>query len=182
MRKFLIPLLLFVAAGCASSHPLPDPCTLLTRETVQKVQGAPFVEATKSSTSQGNLTAAQCFYRLDEQSRSVVLELTSAGSPHATHELWERQFEPGGEREEREREEERGEREIHGIEVHGVGEDAIWSGNRVSGVLYVRTRDAILRISVGGAGGQKEKMERAMELGREAVGRMAVGRQVERND
>jgi hypothetical protein len=171
MRKFLIFLPLFVAAGCATSRPLPDPCSLLTRETVQKVQGAPFVEATKTVQTQGNVTVAQCFYRLEEGVRSVTLELTSAGSPHATHELWERQFEPGGEREEREREEESG-KEVHGIEVHGVGDDALWSGNRVSGVLYVRTRDAILRISIGGSGKQQDKMEKAMELGRAAVGRM----------
>lgn len=171
MRKSLILLALLVCGGCASSRPLPDPCMLLTAADVQKVQGAPLVEATKSIQTQGKVTVAQCFYRVEEGVRSVTLELTSAGSPHATHELWERQFEPGGEREERDREEESG-KELHGIEVHGVGDDALWSGNRVSGVLYVRTRDAILRISIGGAGKQQEKMEKAMELGRRAVARM----------
>lgn len=171
MRKLMILLSLLAALGCATSRPLPDPCTLLTSETVKKVQGEPFVAATKSVQTQGNVTVAECFYRLEEGARSVTLELTSAGSPHATRELWEHQFEPGGEREEREREEESG-KEVHGIEVHGVGDDALWAGNRVSGVLYVRTRDAILRISIGGSGKQQAKMEKAMELGREAVGRM----------
>lgn len=170
-RKLLILLVLIGSWGCASSRPLPDPCTLLTAADVQKVQGAAFVEATKSVQTQEKVTVAQCYFRLPEQVNSVTLELTIAGSAHATRELWERQFEPGGEREEREREEESG-KEVHGVEVHGVGDDALWSGNRVSGVLYVRTRDAILRISVGGAGKQQEKMEKAMELGRIAVGRM----------
>ena len=56
--------------------------------------------------------------------------------------------------------------------MKGIGEDAIWTGNRVSGALYVLTKDTILRISLGGIGTQELKVERAKMLARRVLPRL----------
>jgi hypothetical protein len=48
--------------------------------------------------------------------------------------------------------------------VSGVGDTAVWSGNRMSGALYVLKGNAIVRISVGGKGSEDEKIERSRKL------------------
>jgi hypothetical protein len=146
----------------ASAKPLPDPCTLLTISDVEQAQGNVYLQATKTVKTSGTVTVSQCYFRLADESRSVTLELTRAASPHATHELWEKQFESKEKGEE-------GEKETHGVEVKGLGEDAIWTGNRVSGALYVLTGDTILRISLGGIGTQELKVERAKMLARRVL-------------
>lgn len=157
-------------AVSASAKPLPDPCTLLTISDVEQAQGNVYLDATKSVKTSGGVTVSECYFRLAEASRSVTLELTRAESPHATHELWEKQFES----KEKEKGEEGG-NETHGVEVKGVGEDAIWTGNRVSGALYVLTPDTILRISLGGIGTQELKVERAKMLARRVLPKLAGG-------
>ena len=110
----------------------------------------------------GDVTVSQCYFRLPDPSRSITLELTTARN---LHELWEKQFEPGegGERESGEK---------HAIEVKRLGRDAFWSGNRVSGALYVLTRHTIMRISIGGAGDQATKLEHAKTLAKDALARI----------
>lgn len=156
--------------GCATSKPLPDPCTLLSISDVEQAQGNVYLDATKSVKTSGGVTVSQCYFRLPEASRSVTLELTRAGSAHATHELWEKQFEA---KEKEKDKHEEGENETHGIEVKDLGEDAIWTGNRVSGALYVLTNDTILRISLGGIGTQELKVERAKMLARRVLPKLA---------
>lgn len=165
--KWLCLLGVTVVVGCATSKPLPDPCTLLTVSDVEQAQGNVYLDATKSVKTSGGVTVSQCYFRLPEASRSVTLELTRAGSPNATRELWESQFEA----KEKEKGAE-GENETHGVEVKGIGDDAIWSGNRVSGALYVLTTNTILRISLGGIGTQELKVERAKMLARRVLPRL----------
>jgi hypothetical protein len=171
MREMFVKSLFFLAVtvftASASAKPLPDPCTLLTIADVEQAQGNVYLEATKSVKTSGGVTVSECYFRLAEASRSVTLELTRAESPHATHELWEKQFES----KEKEKGEE-GENELHGVEVKGIGDDAIWTGNRVSGALYVLTGDTILRISLGGIGTQELKVERAKMLAKRALAKM----------
>lgn len=147
-----------------AAQPLPDPCKLLTVADVEQAQGNVYLDASKSVKTSGGVTVAQCYFRLAEASRSVTLELTRAQSAHETHKLWETQFEA----KEKEKSEE-GENETHGVEVKGIGEDAIWTGNRVSGALYVLTKSTILRISLGGIGTQELKVERAKMLARRVL-------------
>jgi hypothetical protein len=165
----LIPLLFFF--GCASGGPPPDPCTLLTPADVFAVQGERFADAVKNVQARERVTVAQCFYAMPERANSITLEVTTAPN---VPELWEKQFEPSEERE-RERGESEGEREgneRHVIEVKGIGRDAFWGGNRVSGALYVLAPHAILRISIGGAGNQTTKMEKAKALASKALEKM----------
>lgn len=168
--KWLWLFALAVPGVCAAAQPLPDPCKLLTVSDVEQAQGNVYLDTAKSEKTSGGVTVSQCYYRLAEASRSVTLELTRAASPHATHELWEKQFE-SKEKESKEKGEE-GENETHGVEVKGIGEDALWTGNRVSGALYVLTKDLILRISLGGIGTQELKVERAKMLARRVLPRL----------
>jgi hypothetical protein len=170
-ERFLKLLCLFgltIPVVCAAAQSLPDPCKLLTISDVEQAQGNVYLQATKSVKTSGSVTVAQCYFRLAEESRSVTLELTRAASPHATHELWKKQFEAKEEAKEKEKGEE-AENETHGVEVKGIGEDAIWTGNRVSGALYVLTGNTILRISLGGIGTQELKVERAKMLARRVL-------------
>src|SRR5689334_19144436 len=167
--KWLLLLALTIPCVAAAAQPLPDPCKLLTVSDVEQAQGNVYLDASKSVKTSGGVTVSQCYFRLAEASRSVTLELTRAASPHETHKLWETQFES----KEREKGEE-GENETHGIEVKGIGEDAIWTGNRVSGALYVLTPNTILRISLGGIGTQELKVERAKMLARRVLPKLAA--------
>ena len=168
--KLLYLLLLAVPLLSLNAQPLPDPCKLLTISDVEQAQGNVYLDTAKSVKTSGGVTVSQCYYRLAEASRSVTLELTRAASPHKTHELWEKQFESKEkESKEKEKKGEEGENETRGVEVKGIGEDAIWTGNRVSGALYVLTKDLILRISLGGIGTQELKVERAKMLARRVL-------------
>src|SRR5438270_12937610 len=91
--KWLVLLGLTIPVVCVAAGPLPDPCKLLRISDVEQAQGNVYLDTAKSVKTSGGVTVAQCYYRLAEESRSVTLELTRAASPHATHELWEKQFE-----------------------------------------------------------------------------------------
>lgn len=171
-RKLLIGLSLLTVFGCAaaSPRPLPDPCSLLDASDIHLAQGGVLADAQKSVKTSGDVAVAQCYFRVPEESRSVTLEITRASSPAATRALWKNQFEPKERDEREEREQKAG--EVHGVEVPGLGEDAMWTGNRVSGALYVRTPNTILRISLGGTGAPEVKLERAKLLARRAIQRL----------
>ena len=150
--KLLILLPLIVA--CASAPPAAppaDPCVFLTADDLKAVQGEAPVSANPTSHASGDTTVSQCFYLMPEQSKSVSVEITT--SPNI-YKIWERQFEP----------EESG--ETHALEVKDLGRDAFWGGNRVSGSLFVLTRDGIFKITVGGAGDTATKMEHSKALAR----------------
>ena len=157
--KLLIFMLLI--AACASAPQPTDPCDLLANDDILAIQGAAPLSAHATSHTSGDVTVSQCFYLLPEQSRSVTLEITTARN---VRELWEKQFEPN-EKQENEKEP----TETHAIEVKGIGRDAFWGGNRVSGALFVLTRGAILRVSIGGGGDVAMKMEHAKILTRAAL-------------
>jgi hypothetical protein len=66
----------------------------------------------------------------------------------------------------------RPEREAHAIRVAGVGDEAVWSGNRLAGALYVMKGETIVRVSVGGDASQEQKIERAKKLAARALRRL----------
>ena len=157
--KLLILLTLLVA--CASAPPAAtpaDPCAFLTAEEIQAVQGEAPVSQHATSHTSGNTTVSQCFYLMPEQSKSISVEITTSPNLHKT---WEQQFEPGEAKEENE-----STTETHAIEIKDLGTDALWGGNRVSGSLSMFTRDAIFKISIGGAGDIAMKMEQTKALAR----------------
>jgi hypothetical protein len=174
-RFTLAGLLLIVAAGCSTAAPATaevDACSLLTREEVAAVQGAMPSDAQGSVHASGDIRVAQCFFTLPDYASSVSLEVTTPirGSARS---LWKQRFaERDDEDEERREHGAAATPEVHSIEVEGVGRAARWTGNRVSGGLYVLTRSAILRISVGGPGDAATKITRAKQLAARAVARL----------
>jgi len=145
-------ILLVLLSACASAAP-KSPCSLLSREEIATIQGEMVVDAQETVQSHDGVRVAQCFYRTQTLANSVTLEVTTARN---IHELWEKQFEPD-EKHDRDS-------ELHSIEIKALGRDAVWTGNRVSGALYVLTRDAIMRISIGGPGVVQSKIEKSKEL------------------
>ena len=134
----------------------PDACQVLTKADLQAVQGEPFADA-KLTTRDGG---TQCFYELPTLVNSVSVDVKYSGA----RKFWDETFE----REHDESEE----KTAPPVKVRGVGSEAMWVSSRVAGSLYVRKGDALLRVSVGGAGGTKEKIERSKRLALKALARM----------
>jgi len=173
--------LALLAAACSGvsrgGGPPLDACTLLTAADLARVQGGSLQATIPSGDAGGTVATTQCFYRLDPFTSSVSLTLTRAGgSPAARRELrarWERLLHrQGDQRGEGERD--RGHEESGGswTPVAGLGEDAYLIAGRGSVTLYVLTRGAWLRVSVGGAGDPAAWSRKAQELARAALGRL----------
>jgi len=177
-------------AGAASSPSRGriDACSLLTAEDVKSVQGEAFKETKASEGSDNGMVVSQCFFSLPTFANSVNLAVMQKGEGNGARdprEFFEKTF-AGRAESEREREREKRERksatksreeeEKEGSaaqKVEGVGDEAFWTGNRVGGALYVLKHDAYIRVSIGGAGDQKTKIEKSKTLARLALKRLS---------
>lgn len=156
-------------AAALSPSAVPDEfaCGLLTKEEIQAVQGEPF-QSTKASQGPGpGLKVSQCYFELPTPVNSIVLTVTrkaDGAGGRDPRESWRELFYSERPRE-KDKEKEKEEGEGKGPEkVEGVGEEAFWSGSRVGGALYVLKENCYLRISVGGAGDQAQKLEKSRTL------------------
>jgi hypothetical protein len=170
-----------------------DVCNLLTSDDLKEVQGEAYKDANRSDRLEGEFIVAQCYYALPATVNSVVVNVTTAkdetGAPSPKG-FWEQTFggdeekerEGKGERErerekpQREREKEKAQepraREEEGEakeasppeRVKGLGDEAFWVGSPIGGALYVLKNDLLLRVSVGGAGDQKAKLNKSKTL------------------
>jgi hypothetical protein len=152
-----------------------DPCGLLTSDEIKAVQGEGVNSSSRSDRTSADFVLSQCYYQLPTMSNSVVVNVTTAkaGGKESPLEFWRRTFvEPKGEREkgEGEAEEEEGAKPE---KVAGVGEDAYWEASGISGALYVLKNDVIFRISVGGAGDIKSKLNKSKTLAQKALARIS---------
>ena len=166
-----------------------DACTLLTADDLKGVQGQAYKDAKRSDRLDGDFIVAQCYFAMPTMANSVVLNVTTpkdepgARTPKA---FWEQTF--GGDEEkertgkgERDREKEKqkdkarsqpAERGEEGEEkeaapperVKGLGDEAFWVASPVGGAIYVLKNDLFFRISVGGAGDQKTKLNKSKLL------------------
>ncbi len=171
-----------------------DPCSLLTSDEIKSVQGEAFKNAMRSDRQDGDFIVAQCYYALPTSVNSVVLNVTTAkegaGAP-APKKFWEDTFgRDAGEENDREkakdkdkekpkkpaagerREEEEGEAAAKPEKVADLGDEAFWIGSRVGGALYVLKKDLFFRISVGGAGDEKTKLNKSKSLAQNALKRL----------
>jgi hypothetical protein len=151
---------LFAAATAAAKS--PSACELLSANDVKTVQGTTFEEAKLTTSYPNEMVASQCFYRLPSFADSISLTVFRPASPSMdAEEIWEALVEQEG----KGKEEEEAERaENHARKISGIGEEAFWSGNQMAGALYVLKGKAVLRISVGGAGTEKTKIEKSRQL------------------
>jgi hypothetical protein len=145
-----------------------DACTLLTKEEIQAVQGETFKNTKPSQRVSAGLTIAQCYFELPTAANSVVLTVTrKAEGGRDPSQSWQDIFHS---EKRSEREEEGGGKEAQKID--GVGEEAFWTGTRVGGALFVLKGNCYIRISVGGAGDQAQKMEKSKALAESVLKRL----------
>lgn len=157
MRTVLISLLLSAAATLAAAE-RPTACELLTRSEVKAVQGQAFAEAKLTHSQFDGMTASQCFYRLPSFVDSISIEVIRPESGAMTaNDLWQKIT---GKRVAKMTAKGRD----HGQTIESLGDTAIWAGNKTAGALYVLKGDTILRISVGGAGTEEEKIAKTRTL------------------
>jgi hypothetical protein len=155
------------SAAALSPSATPDEfaCGLLTKEDTQAVQGEPF-KTTKASQGPGpGFKVSQCYFELPTPVNSIVLTVTrkaEGATARDPKESWRELFYSERPRE-KEKEKEEGE-EKGPQKVESLGDDAFWSGSRVGGALYVLKDNCYIRISVGGAGDQAQKLERSKTL------------------
>jgi hypothetical protein len=168
----------------------PDACSLLSKSEVEEVQGGAFQKAVPSGTPGAAITVTQCFFQVEPYSSSVSLTLTFANDEEGRRKLsegWERIFHPerredgkeegegerkGREKAETEREREEEARKAARTPVASLGKEAFISAGRGNVSLYVLTRDAYLRISVGGRGKFDDWSRQAQALARAALRRL----------
>jgi hypothetical protein len=151
--------------------PGPDACTLLTKEDTQAVQGEPFTNTKASQAPVAGLNVSQCYFELPTAVNSIVLTVTrkaeGAGGRDPSQ-SWQEIFHRESPREKKEE----GEEEREPQKVDGIGDEAFWLGNRVGGALYVLKGNSYIRISVGGAGDQAQKLEKSKTLAQSVLNRM----------
>jgi hypothetical protein len=143
-------------------------CTLLTKEEIQAVQGEAFKDTKPSHKLATGLSVAQCYFELPTASNSVVLTVTrKAEGGRDPSQSWQDIFH-SERRSEREEEGEKKEPQ----KIDGLGEEAFWTGTRVGGALFVLKGNCYIRISVGGAGDQAQKIEKSKKLAESVLKRL----------
>jgi hypothetical protein len=170
----MLSVFVFILGTAASAPPrLPNACQLLTPREIARVQGEAFRTVKLTETDSDGLRVSQCFYALPSFTNSVSVDLMRG----KTRAFWHAHFSDA--RAERDEEEDRDrpaamkgsasreEEEEHrsgARKVAGVGDEAVWSGSRRSGALYVLKGNTIVRVSVGGKGSEEEKIARSRRL------------------
>jgi hypothetical protein len=171
----MLTALLFMMGTAAASPRLPNACQLLTARDIAHVQGEEFKTAKLTESEANGLTVSQCFYALPSFTSSVSVDVMRG----KTKAFWRGHFasarEAAGDDNDRDRSKgapasrEAEEHQSAALKVKGVGDAAVWSGNRAAGALYVLKGDTIVRVSVGGAGSQEQKIERSKKLAARAL-------------
>ena len=182
VRRPLICLIAVLAFGASCSKPKtpvlansPTPpvaddfaCTLLTAEETQAVQGEPFKSTKPNQKITGDLMVSQCYFELPTTVNSIVLTVTRKGEggrdpSQSWRDIFHRE-ESGRKKEEKE--------EKEPLKIEGIGDEAFWTGTRVGGALYVLKGNSYIRISVGGAGDQTQKIEKSKALAESVLKRL----------
>ena len=145
----------------------PDACTLLTQEEILAVQGESFKDTKPSQKLAAGLSVSQCYFELPTAANSIVLTVTrKAEGGRDPGQSWQDMFH-------REKESEKNDEKVaEPQKIDGLGEEAFWTGTRVGGALYVLKGNCYIRISVGGAGDQAQKIEKSKALAESVLKRL----------
>lgn len=157
-------LLLVATAAHAGGRP-PErrsACDLLTKGDIAAVQGEEFADAKPSIAGSRSI----CFYQTPSFVNSVSVDVLQSGAKK----YWKETF--GEEAREKNEAREEGERESEPKRVRGIGRDAYWTGGKQAGSLYVYGGGAVLRVSVGGASTEAQRIERSKRLAAAALMRL----------
>ena len=167
----------------SSSKGTIDACKLLTGDEIKTIQRDTLKDTTLTAPGDGTFIISQCFYTTNNFVNSVSLTVTQQSSNTGAEnirELWKQRFRSAGGHDkegEKERDNKANASEEEGDgaapeRVKGVGEEAYSVGNAKSGALYVLKGNKILRISVGGAQSQPERIQKMKSLAQYAINRL----------
>jgi hypothetical protein len=145
------------AAPAASGAGPRDACALLTPGEIRSVQGTEVKTTKRSEESSRGLHVAQCFFETTDFARSVNVTLVSDGKRYWT-ETFQRSPRAG--------------RKNPPRPIAGAGDEALWTGDRRTGALYLLSGERVLRISVGGVADEEERIRRSKALALAAVDRL----------
>jgi hypothetical protein len=183
MRRLLLVCLgtslLMLLGGCSKRGSVPvtrDACSLVSKEEVESVQGAPVNETKSSEGSDGAFVVSQCFYTAAEFSKSVNLALVRSdpkqGSARSPKDFWKQKFDPYRDEEPKTNGSDATERGSALKKIEGLGDDAYWVGNRFGGMLYVLKGNAFISIGIGGKDNQETKLKKSKALAEKVLQRL----------
>ncbi|HYW69922.1 MAG TPA: hypothetical protein VE961_02735 [Pyrinomonadaceae bacterium] len=160
-----------------------DVCSLLSRDDLKAVQGEAYKDAQRSDRPEGEYVVGQCYYAMPTSANAVVINVTTAKDEPGARSpkvLWGQAFGSDEDKEreghnERERENEKAKEPLDRAEegeakeaaperIRDLGQAAYWVANPIGGALYVLKNDLFVRISVGGSGDQKAKLNKSKTL------------------
>jgi len=163
------------AGGASATSAGSDVCALIEKSEIESVQGQPVQSVTPSSRTLGALLISQCYYNVfsadGSKNLSVHLQIIRSAAKNSgrneVREFWREKLK--GEKEQAGEEgEEAGER----LSIQGLGEEAFWIGNSITGAIYALKDDKIVRVSVGGPGDDKTKIEKSKQLAQKSLQRL----------
>lgn len=171
------------ATNVSQTKAKTDACALLTSADIEAVQKEAVKDTKLSGTNDGRFSVSQCFFTLPTFTNSVSLQVTQRGDGSAARdpkEFWTETFHRERKsKREREREnakaktEEEEEREkAPPQKIAGVGDEAFWVGGRIGGALYVLKDNSYVRVSIGGAGAELEKIKKSKSLAQKVTERL----------
>jgi hypothetical protein len=170
-----------VQATNKQRQPAFDACSLLTREEVEAIQKSSIKDSKGNERSTGALLVSQCFYTAAEFNKSVSLSVTRSDShgsaDNSPRDFWAHAFSPEKENEStkaKETERESGEEKAVAppMKIEGIGEEAYWTGTRVGGALYVLSKNAFIRIALGGTDDEETRISKSKALAEKALPRL----------
>lgn len=167
-----------------------DACSLLDKSEIASVQGAPVQQIEPTSQPYRDLNIAQCYYTAvsvdGSKNLGVYLQVIQRDSPNAGREsinqYWKERFgrevieklRVEFEAKEKIRTERQKAKAIRPPQrVSGVGDEAFWLASSRGGALFVRKKDKVVRISVGGTSDAVVEIEKAKALAKKALARLS---------
>lgn len=164
-----------------------DACALITKAEIKTVQGETVKEAKSSSRVSGALIVSQCFYQLTTYSKSVSLQITQSNpdnpEKYNLRDYWKEKFNVrtavDNDREDENDGKRTPEKKADGRQgsnqlpsIRKLGDEAFLTGNRITGALYVLKKNAIIRISIGGADSDAARIKKLKILAQKALKRI----------
>ncbi len=156
--------------GSQTSTPVLDACALIQKSEIESVQHATLQGTVPSSDASNGLAISRCYYTVfsadGSKNLSIHLEVMQndpkALNQNAVGALWKDRFEGAQETKKAEKPK----------SVAGIGDGAYWVGNNKIGALYALKKNKLVRISVGGADDEREKVDKSKVLVEKALRRL----------
>lgn len=171
--------LLMLLGGCTRRGSVSitrDACSLVSKEEVESVQGAPVKEAKSSEHPDGVFVVSQCFFTAANLTKSVTLAIVRSdpkqGSERTPKDFWKEKFDPYWDEEPKSKSGDEKEQGSAPKKIEGLGDDAYWVGDRSGGILYVIKGETFFSIGLDGTDDQETKLRKSKALAEKALQRL----------